>query len=170
LCEGLTLQESIKSDAGRPTPPTLEEEGCPPFLSLVDWRWARIKGFYDAESKQWNEAKGGVSAYLKEIQRRRKVKRRRGNRGWGRDAGARRSKKFEGAMAVAMMRTLRGPDVDVEGARTQKIVEAPCAVFAEMNFDGLEPIDLFSGGEYEFEVCFDGYELLRDSEQMAACR
>ncbi len=46
------------------------------LLTLVDWRWARAKGFYDPFSKTWNEEKGGLEAYLEAVKRRRSSRER----------------------------------------------------------------------------------------------
>lgn len=35
-------------------------------MSLVDWRWAASKGFWDSANRCWNEAMGGMEGYLKE--------------------------------------------------------------------------------------------------------
>lgn len=35
-------------------------------LSLVDLRWAAKKGFWDGDKRQWNEAMGGMLAYLEQ--------------------------------------------------------------------------------------------------------
>jgi hypothetical protein len=40
-------------------------------LSLVDWRWAAKKGFWDPSLRKWDESKGGFGAYITQRNRER---------------------------------------------------------------------------------------------------
>ncbi len=62
----------------------IERSTSPPdsdSLALVDWRWARAWGFFDAKTREWVEAMGGLGGYLDEKRRRADVKRAKANRG-----------------------------------------------------------------------------------------
>ena len=53
--------------------PILENEFMYSNMSMVDWRWASAKGFWDRNKQCWNEEMGGQAAYLAQ----RAMKRRR---------------------------------------------------------------------------------------------
>ena len=38
----------------------------PDGMRRVDWRWAVAKGYMNKETNEWNEAMGGMDAYLKQ--------------------------------------------------------------------------------------------------------
>ena len=56
-------------------------------MTRVDWRWAAMKGFWDKESKQWNESAGGQAAYLLQKTKRMKKREERPHRSALRQAG-----------------------------------------------------------------------------------
>jgi hypothetical protein len=115
-----------------PPPPPLELHVF--NLSLVDWRWARERGFYDAAACKWVESKGGVGGYINDLMARRlrKAKRAKGSRN-------RRLFEVEKCPLVGV-----GGGVHF-GARADAAERE--GVRFEMNLDGLDPIDLFGGFE-----------------------
>jgi hypothetical protein len=115
-------------------------------LSLVQWRWARARGFYSSETRQWNEAKGGLKGYLKDVQRRRIKKRL---------LATEKLKKPSTDPKFALdgrprpphcaSKTSTQPRHVLKPVQTQKCPAALCErVVMGMNLEGLEPLDLFS--------------------------
>jgi hypothetical protein len=96
----------------------------PPPLSLVDWRWARAKGYYNAETREWNEDRGGVQGYLRDVEERRSSKRR----------------KQSSLERPADTKLPTPPPLAVQRPPPST---TPFWVLNEMNTNGLYPIDLF---------------------------
>lgn len=140
-----------------------------PRLSLVEWRWARNKGYYNAVERKWNDEKGGLKAYLEEIRKRQNEKKKKRGREWRKDLSSKRTKKFEDAMAAAMIRTLRrngdkGP-VEVFTSDESSGFVQPADV--RMNVQGLEEMDLFCNGCGRWDA-EDGLKMLQESESFAS--
>jgi hypothetical protein len=125
-------------------------------LSLVDWRWARARGFYDPSTKRWDESKGGLEAYLVDVWRRKGAKRSEDWATWNceegqgaskRKAAPSKSKRVRRGSAFAGARfSLEGGEGVVESALAGERGGDEPIPDPDMNLDGLEPIDLFFGG------------------------
>jgi hypothetical protein len=112
------------------------------MMSLVDWRWARAKGYYDGSRKEWNEAKGGMGGYLKDAMARREKKKKNSLKFFSQRPA---SADFRVARSVAQPRQWETTGSSARGGGDGG--EGGGGVLL-MNLGGLEPIDLFGGGAF----------------------
>lgn len=90
-------------DSGYEAKEVTERQRKSEEMSMVDWRWAAIKGYWDQALQRWNEEAGGKAAYL--AQRGKRFTKRRGH---SLKAGARvGGTKLESALLASLNKASR---------------------------------------------------------------